>query len=210
MAQAMKPYEIKSHCAVKRAFEVASVGDLGVLLVGPLGTGKTTLRDAFPTVRSAERETCPCGHWRDVTRECTCSTRTIERWYRRLERTARDYDIVLETCAVPARELMSQRDPDPKEQEYMDARIAAARAFGATHQSVELRDDATIRMIEMALRRLSLTAGQYNAVLRTARAIANLDASEHLKAKHVAEGCPVSRRCPAMSPGRKHSPGRRF
>ena len=28
----MKPYEIKSHYAVKRAFEVASVGDLGVLL----------------------------------------------------------------------------------------------------------------------------------------------------------------------------------
>jgi magnesium chelatase family protein len=41
--------------------------------------------------------------------------------------------------------------------------------------------------MKMVLRRLSLTYGQHEAVLRIARSIANLGASEHLKAKHVAE-----------------------
>jgi magnesium chelatase family protein len=39
----------------------------------------------------------------------------------------------------------------------------------------------------MALRRLSLTPGQWGHILQVARAIANLDASDILKARHIAE-----------------------
>jgi predicted ATPase with chaperone activity len=39
----------------------------------------------------------------------------------------------------------------------------------------------------MAARRLALTAGQYNRILHVARAIANLDVSDVLLARHIAE-----------------------
>ena len=185
----MKPYEIKGNCAAKRAMEVAQVGGLSVLLIGPLGSSKTTIREAFPAVRSAEMETCPCGHFHSAARMCICSTRQLARWYRRIERTAREFDIVLETCETPAKELLSNRKPDPQEDGWRAERISNARAARASgrFKGAELTDDATIRIAEMCLRRLSLTPGQYAHVLTTARAIADLDASEYLKAKHVAE-----------------------
>ena len=183
----MKPHEIKGQCVAKRAFEVAAAGDLRVLLVGPLAVGKTTLREAFRNVTACEIETCACGHYSDPKQQCACSERQILRWYRRLERIARDYDIVVEVCAVPVRELMARTGSTERDDECMRARIAAAREFGRSNQSLALTDDAAIRTMEMAARRLGLSAGQYNHVLRTARAIANLDQSPTLKAKHVAE-----------------------
>jgi magnesium chelatase family protein len=183
----VKPHEILSQCVAKRAFEVAMVADLSVLLVGPIGTSKSTLRSAFPDVRSDERETCACGHFHDVTRNCHCTERAIIRWYRRFERDARGFDIIIECCAVPAREMLGRNMNTERDTELIYARVAAAREFGRTHTSIALTDDAAARTAEMCLRRLALTPGQWASALRTARAIANLDHSETLKAKHLAE-----------------------
>jgi predicted ATPase with chaperone activity len=181
----MKAYEIRGQYVAKRAFEVAAVGDLRVLLIGPLGSSKTTLREAFPTVDSAERETCLCGHFFDPRKRCICPARTLARWYRRLERTARDYDIVIECSPISTRELMTP--PDPHEQELMLQRIALAREFGKTHKSVDLVNDTANSVMEIGIRRLGLTPGQYHAVCNIARAIANIDWSETIQGKHVAE-----------------------
>jgi len=145
------------------------------------------LREAFPDVDAREVETCACGHYADPKQQCVCSQRQILRWYRRLERIARDYDIVVEVCAGPVRELMARTVCTERDDECMRARITAAREFGITNNSVVLQDDATARTMEMAARRLSFSARQFQQVLRTARAIANLDQSPALKAKHIAE-----------------------
>ena len=112
----------------------------------------------------------------------------MSRWLRRMERTARGFDLVIEVCPVPMKELMR---PLTAEDERADAwrteRIARALAFGQTHRSVALTDEVAARTMEMAARRLSFTAGQYAAILRAARAVANLDQSERLQARHVAE-----------------------
>jgi magnesium chelatase family protein len=103
----------------------------------------------------------------------------------------RGFDIVLECCAAAAaaaaRELLCRNMNTEHDTELIYARVAAAREFGKAHTSIELKDDAAVRTAEMVLRRLALTAGQWQRVLRTARAIANLDHSAELKAKHVAE-----------------------
>jgi magnesium chelatase family protein len=183
----MTPEQIKSHAAPKRAFEVAQVGGLSVLLIGPRGSSKTTLREAYPDVLSDERDSCPCGNWHNPGRECRCSARLIYRWYRRIERAAREYDIVLETCPTPARDLLAKPYDTPEDTaRWRVARVAAAQGFGVARTSLEM-DDLGARVAEMALRRLSLTPGQWERILRVARAIANLDASELLKAKHIAE-----------------------
>jgi magnesium chelatase family protein len=74
----------------------------------------------------------------------------------------------------------------PTDDEWREKRVGAAIEYGKTHASLET-DDAGRRLLEMAIRRMSLTNGQYQAIMRVARVIANLDASEWLKAKHIAE-----------------------
>lgn len=190
MRSPLQPYQIKGNQIAKRAFEVASVGGLSVLLVGPLSCSKTTMREAFPDVMSAEREACLCGHRMDVRQECICAPVQIARWWRRLERTAREYDIVLEMPGTPTKELMRPLEAGAeREDAYRLERIAKAAVFGLTHTSLDLRDDAAHRTMEMACRRMSFSAGQYGRVLRVARAVANLGGAPYLEAKHVAEAC---------------------
>jgi predicted ATPase with chaperone activity len=189
MRSPLLPYQIKGNQTAKRAFEVASVGGLSVLLVGPLSCSKTTLREAFPTVQSAEREACLCGHRMDVRQECICTPVQIARWWRRLERTAREYDIVLEMPGTPTKELMAPLQYSECDDDYREERIASAAVFGLTHTSVELRDDSAHRTMEMACRRMAFSAGQYGRVLKVARAVANLGGAPYLETKHVAEAC---------------------
>ncbi len=181
----LTPCEIKGNCVAKRALEIAQASDLSVLFVGPRGSSKSTLRAAFPDVRTDERDSCMCGNWQSITRECVCNPRLLYRWYRRLERLAAGFDLVIETCHTPAKEMLG-RPNDPKDDEYRAARVAAAREYGSTHHSLKM-DDAATRTMEMVIRRLAITNGQHQQILKVSRAIANLDASEHLKAKHVAE-----------------------
>lgn len=54
------------------------------------------------------------------------------------------------------------------------------------HQYAE-PDEAGIEMLRMAMERLNLSARAYNRILKVARTIADLDASEHVLPQHLAE-----------------------
>ena len=184
--------DIKGHCVAKRALEVAAVGNHRIMLYGPRGAGKSALIEAHPHLDAIERDSCPCGNHQSITKECTCSERALCRWLRRVKRTAETCDLVVEVPHRTTRELLADK---PKhfngapydEAEMSAARIAAARAFGETHTSLDVSEDATYRTMEMAARRLPLDYRAVESIKRVARSIANLDRSERLQAKHVAE-----------------------
>jgi len=81
----------------------------------------------------------------------------------------------------------------------MRARVEAARAiqqqrgfYNARIPSRVLRklcalDDAGERTLEMAVRRMGLSARAHDRILKAARTIADLDHSESVTAKHLAE-----------------------
>jgi magnesium chelatase family protein len=48
-------------------------------------------------------------------------------------------------------------------------------------------DDAGERTLEMAVRRMGLSARAHDRILKVARTIADLDGSDHVTAKHLAE-----------------------
>ena len=48
-------------------------------------------------------------------------------------------------------------------------------------------DDSGERTLEMAVRRMSLSARAHDRILKVARTIADLDASESVEAKHLSE-----------------------
>ena len=176
--------DIKGQSYAKRALEVALAGDHPVLLVGPRNAGKRTLAASLPGLKAEAMDTCSCGNDR-ITRNCICSERLRYRYHRRFVRRAENFDIVIEVTTVPYKELRC-KTPSGWLQADVCRRAEAAREFGKTHTSLQL-DETGERTLEMAVRRISLTPGQYFAVLKVARTIANLDASERIKAKHVAE-----------------------
>ena len=64
--------------------------------------------------------------------------------------------------------------------------------YNSVAPSAELRkwcdlDDAAERTLEMAIRKLGLSARAHDRILRVARTVADLGGSENLQAKHVAE-----------------------
>jgi magnesium chelatase family protein len=81
----------------------------------------------------------------------------------------------------------------------MRERVIAARELqmrrgfvNATIPSKELRqfcelDEAGERSLELAMRKLGLSARAHDRLLKVARTIADLDDSEHVRGKHIAE-----------------------
>jgi magnesium chelatase family protein len=48
-------------------------------------------------------------------------------------------------------------------------------------------DDASAQLMRLAFERLGLTARSYDRILKVARTIADLDGSQDIKKKHIAE-----------------------
>ena len=98
---------------------------------------------------------------------------------------------------MPYQELRSKQDGTGSAE--MRSRVEAARAIQHTRRCYnsniparQLRklcalDDAGERTLEMAVRRMGLSARAHDRILRVARTIADLDAAERISAKHLAE-----------------------
>jgi magnesium chelatase family protein len=161
---------------------------------------RTNMTLTFPArlILLAAMNPCFCGHFGDEARECRCSPANIQRYLGRVSGPMLDrIDLHIEVSAVPYKELRAN-DSGTSSSE-MRQRVLAARAVQRTRgcdnsqlPSAELRqvcqlDDAGERTLEMAVRRLSLSARAHDRILKVARTIADLGSSEAVAAKHVAE-----------------------
>ena len=106
-------------------------------------------------------------------------------------------DLHIEVPAVPYKELRG-RDEGTGSAEMRDRveaarRVQAARGFYNAHiPSSHIRklcalDEAGERTLEMAVRKMGLSARAHDRLLKVARTIADLGGSEMVQAKHVAE-----------------------
>ncbi len=141
---------------------------------------------------------CPCGFYGDPTRECRCTPAIIQRYLGRISGPLLDrIDIHIEVPAVPYKELRSE--PSSGSSETMRARIGVAREIqarrGFDNSALPPRilrqlcklDAAGERTLEMAVRKMSLSARAHDRILKVARTVADLDSSEAIAAKHIAE-----------------------
>jgi magnesium chelatase family protein len=141
---------------------------------------------------------CPCGFYGDPTRECRCTPAIIQRYLGKISGPLIDrIDIQVEVPAVPYKEL---RAGDVTETSAsMRARVERAReiqrARGCTNSRMPTRqirqqcalDETGERTLEMAMKRMSLSARAHDRILKVARTIADLDESQSIAAKHIAE-----------------------
>ncbi len=141
---------------------------------------------------------CPCGYYGDPTRECRCTPAIIQRYLGKISGPLLDrIDIQIEVPAVPYKELRSGEVAESSAD--MRARAAKARetqqARGYNNARMPARnirkdcalDETGERTLELAMRRMSLSARAHDRILKVARTVADLDASPTVGAKHIAE-----------------------
>ena len=179
--------------------------DVLELLRQPLEDGAVTIARAqmtlcFPStfMLVAAMNPCACGFYGDTTRECRCTPALIQRYLGKISGPLLDrIDIHVEVPAVPYQELRG--NPTCESSADIRARVERARSIqrargydNARMPTRQIRkqcalDDSGERTLEMAVRRMGLSARAHDRILKVARTIADLAGSETVAAKHVAE-----------------------
>jgi magnesium chelatase family protein len=179
--------------------------DVLEILRQPLEDGSVTISRSnlslcFPSsfMLVAAMNPCRCGFYGDATRECRCTPAQIQQYLGKISGPLLDrIDIHVEVPAVPYKELRG--DSQAESSAEMRARVERARAvqqargfYNARMPSRLIRkqcvlDDSGERTLEMAVRRMGLSARAHDRVLKVARTVADLAGSETVAAKHVAE-----------------------
>ena len=141
---------------------------------------------------------CKCGFYGDATRECRCTPGQIQQYLGKISGPLLDrIDIHVEVPAVPFQELRG--DTRSESSADIRGRVERARAVqqgrGQYNSRIPPRtlrkycavDAAGERTLEMAVRKMGLSARAHDRILKVARTVADLDESEAVSAKHVAE-----------------------
>ncbi|HUB81306.1 MAG TPA: YifB family Mg chelatase-like AAA ATPase [Bryobacteraceae bacterium] len=161
---------------------------------------RSTMTLSFPAsfILLAALNPCPCGFLGDASRECRCTPAIVQRYLGKLSGPLLDrIDLHIEVPAVPYRELREKSDgmsSAEMRQRVENARsIQQRRGFYNAHMPSRLLrqlcelDDAGERTLEMAMRRLGLSARAHDRILKVARTIADMASAENIAAKHIAE-----------------------
>jgi magnesium chelatase family protein len=161
---------------------------------------RTNMTLSFPAdfILIAAMNPCPCGYFSDTTRECRCTGAIIQRYLSKVSGPLLDrIDLHVEVPAVAYKELRGKDHGTTSAD--MRGRVEAARAIqqrrGFYNARIPARllrnfcalDEAGERTLEMAVRRMGLSARAHDRILKAARTIADLDNSECVTAKHLAE-----------------------
>lgn len=147
---------------------------------------------------------CPCGYYGDVTHECTCTGLQISNYQKRLSGPLLDrIDMVIPVSRVPHRYLMESEKGSKGQHNSAKITIENVRKFqfnryksshknngNLTNKDIKryarLTDEAG-KLLEVASKKLDLSARRYFKTIKVARTIADMDSSEHITASHVSE-----------------------
>jgi magnesium chelatase family protein len=152
----------------------------------------------------ASMNPCPCGYYNHPDRECTCPPGTVQKYLNKVSGPLLDrIDLHVEVTPVAFSELSAIK-PQEKSSSIRE-RVMKARELQAErykeHQGVYanaqisskmLREICVINtagqnLLKTAMQKLNLSARAYDRILKVARTIADLSASEEIKVEHLAE-----------------------
>lgn len=181
------------------------------MLRQPLEDRKITISRAKYTIEYpcsfmfvASMNPCPCGYYNDPTHHCVCTPGQIQRYMNKISGPLLDrIDIQIEITPVPFKDI--SRAAPGESSDVICERVIKARHIQEErfreckgvhcnaqmsermiHQYAEPGEDG-IEMLRMAMERLNLSARAYNRILKVARTIADLEASERVLPQHLAE-----------------------
>ncbi|MDR1716669.1 MAG: YifB family Mg chelatase-like AAA ATPase [Prevotella sp.] len=147
---------------------------------------------------------CPCGYYNHPEKECVCPGGAVQKYLNKISGPLLDrIDIHIEIVPVPfekisdktpaeasesirervikAREIQEQRFRD-EDGIYCNAQMTPKLL--ARYASP---DDTGLQLLKTAMDRFNLSARAYDRILKVSRTIADLDSSEKIQPKHLAE-----------------------
>jgi magnesium chelatase family protein len=152
----------------------------------------------------ASMNPCPCGYFGSM-RECQCSPLQIQRYVGKISGPLLDrIDIHIDVPAVNFKELRGRSVAASESSETIRERVIKARAIqlerfagdGVFSNSAmspsQIRrfcalDADSENLLERAMLKQGLSARAHDRILKVARTIADLEASETIKSNHLSE-----------------------
>jgi magnesium chelatase family protein len=176
----------------------------------PLEQGVVTISRAlrsttFPArfILVAAMNPCPCGYLGDPRHACKCAPPLIERYMGRVSGPLLDrIDLHIEVPAVPFEELSASADGTSSavmREQVNRVREVQRQRFGADSVCLNslmgtralrkhcMLDAEGRELLRKAMDELGLSARAHDRILRVSRTIADLEASDRIKAEHVVE-----------------------
>ncbi len=176
----------------------------------PLEDGSITVSRAVGSINYpasfmlvAAMNPCPCGFFTDPQKECICTPLQIQRYRSKVSGPLLDrIDIQVEVPALRYQELASKEAGEPSS--AVRQRVNAARRIQlerfqkrSIHANAQMGakdikrfcavNEQGDKLLETAINKLGLSARAYGRVLKVARTIADLNASEEIQPAHIAE-----------------------
>lgn len=146
---------------------------------------------------------CKCGWYGSASGRCSCSAGSVATYRSRISGPLLDrIDIIVEVPAVEFEALRSRAEAEPSaviKKRVDGAREIQNRRFGIHNGMCNARmgpeemrsycvlDESCANLMRSAFDALGLTARSYDRIVRVARTIADLDGSEQIQPRHIAE-----------------------
>ena len=152
----------------------------------------------------ASMNPCPCGYYNHPERTCHCSPGAVQKYLNRISGPLLDrIDIQCEITPVPFKDISKAQPGEPSAAirerviKARDIQTARYKDFKGVHCNAQMTermihqyaelDNAGMDLLRMAMERFSLSARAYSRILKVARTIADLDASDRVQPHHLAE-----------------------
>ncbi|HEY0965119.1 MAG TPA: YifB family Mg chelatase-like AAA ATPase [Candidatus Saccharimonadales bacterium] len=147
---------------------------------------------------------CPCGYYGDSQRECSCSSTQILTYQKKLSGPLLDrIDMIVPIARVSTNTLLVERSLHKKQHSTVVEAILSAQMrqnnrykssdrYNANLSSSQLKQYITLphdakQLLETASEKLKLTARSYFKIIKVARTIADLEDTDSITARHIAE-----------------------
>ena len=151
----------------------------------------------------ASMNPCPCGFFNHPTKKCNCGQGVITRYMNKISGPLLDrIDMHIEVTPVDVSELSSDRSGEHSEtirERVIEARnIQTERFKGSTIHTNAMMSSRqikqycplnaeSVKLLQGAMERMSLSARAYDRIIKLARTIADLDNAPDIKVQHIAE-----------------------
>lgn len=164
-------------------------------------SGSVTYPCSFMLI--AAMNPCPCGYYGHPTRKCICNPKQVKNYLSKVSGPLLDrFDIHVEVAPVEFSDLSSKEKEESsaavreRVQSARDIQTERFRGTGITCNARITSDilrevcpmtDKAEAMLRQVFDRLGLSARAYDRILKVARTCADMEASEMLTEKHIAQ-----------------------
>lgn len=168
----------------KRALEVALAGNHTIAFIGNHEAEALAEWATSHGLTARATQTCPCGHFGDPIRECTCSLSQVARWQKRKAyQNALGVEIVIE-CPPPyadkVRDWANGRWGEPEA-------AMLARVEDRGQPPGQTLDQTGKSLLGAVIKQLGCDTDCVKSILSVAQTIAALSKADHIQACHLAE-----------------------